>query len=115
MVVITLRRDDAASENKILTHDIAHPYITRSVMATIKATPMKRPVIVACARTPIGRAHKDKGWFRNVRSDDLATTVVKAIVERSGIDPKEIDDLVLGLRHYGLCRHYAGTSTSHCS
>jgi acetyl-CoA acyltransferase len=57
---------------------------------------MKRPVIVACARTPIGRAHKDKGWFRNVRSDDLATSVVKAVVERSGIDPEEIDDLVLG-------------------
>lgn len=57
---------------------------------------MKRPVIVACARTPIGRAHKEKGWFRNVRSDDLATSVVKAVVERSGIDPKEIDDLILG-------------------
>ena len=57
---------------------------------------MKRPVIVACARTPIGRAHKEKGWFRDTRSDDLATLVVKAVVERSGIDPKEIDDLVLG-------------------
>jgi acetyl-CoA acyltransferase len=57
---------------------------------------MKRPVIVACARTPIGRAHAEKGWFRNVRSDDLATSVVKAVVQRSGIDPQEIDDLVLG-------------------
>ena len=57
---------------------------------------MKRPVIVACARTPIGRSHKEKGWFRDTRSDDLATIVVKAVVERSGIDPKEIDDLVLG-------------------
>ncbi|MBL8829759.1 MAG: thiolase family protein [Planctomycetaceae bacterium] len=57
---------------------------------------MKRPVIVACARTPIGRAHKDKGVFRNVRSDDLAATVVRAVVERSGIDPQQIDDVVLG-------------------
>ncbi len=57
---------------------------------------MKRPVIVACARTPIGRAHKDKGVFRNVRSDDLAATVVRAVVERSGIDPEQIDDVVLG-------------------
>jgi acetyl-CoA acyltransferase len=57
---------------------------------------MKRPVIVACARTPIGRAHKDKGVFRNVRSDDLAATIVRAVVERSGIDPQQIDDVVLG-------------------
>jgi acetyl-CoA acyltransferase len=57
---------------------------------------MKRPVIVAAVRTPIGRSHKEKGVFRDVRSDDLAVAVVKAIVERSGVDPKEIEDVVLG-------------------
>ncbi len=57
---------------------------------------MKRPVIVAAVRTPIGRSHKEKGVFRDVRSDDLAATVVKAVVERSGIDPNEIEDVVLG-------------------
>jgi acetyl-CoA acyltransferase len=57
---------------------------------------MKSPVVVECVRTPIGRAHKDKGVFRDVRSDDLAVAVVKALVERTGIDPKEIEDVVLG-------------------
>ena len=57
---------------------------------------MKRPVIIACGRTPIGRAHKDKGVYRNIRSDDLATHVVRTVVERSGIDPQEIEDVVLG-------------------
>jgi acetyl-CoA acyltransferase len=57
---------------------------------------MKRPVIVAAARTPIGRSHKEKGVFRDVRSDDLAAAVVKAVVERSGIDANEIEDVVLG-------------------
>jgi len=57
---------------------------------------VKRPVIVACGRTPIGRAHKDKGVYRNIRSDDLATHVVRTVVERSGIDPQEIEDVVLG-------------------
>jgi acetyl-CoA acyltransferase len=56
----------------------------------------RRPVIVACARTPIGRAHKDKGVFRDVRSDDLAVAVIRALVERSGIDPRAIEDVVLG-------------------
>jgi acetyl-CoA acyltransferase len=57
---------------------------------------MKQPVVVQCVRTPIGRAHKEKGVFRHVRSDDLATAVVRALVERSGIDPAEIEDVVLG-------------------
>src|SRR5215467_8724548 len=57
---------------------------------------MKRPVIVAAVRTPIGRSHKEKGWFRDVRSDDLAVAVVRALVERSGIDPAEVEDVVLG-------------------
>jgi acetyl-CoA acyltransferase len=60
------------------------------------ASSMKRPVIVAAVRTPIGRSHKEKGVFRDVRSDDLAVAAVKALVERSGIDPKEIEDVVLG-------------------
>ncbi|MGD9648962.1 MAG: acetyl-CoA C-acyltransferase FadA [Pirellulales bacterium] len=57
---------------------------------------MKTAVIVDCVRTPVGRAHKDKGVYRDVRSDDLAVTVVKALVERTGIDPAHIEDVVLG-------------------
>lgn len=57
---------------------------------------MKQAVVVDCVRTPIGRAHKEKGVFREVRSDDLAATVVKSLVERTGIDPLEIEDVVMG-------------------
>ena len=57
---------------------------------------MKTPVIVDCVRTPIGRAHPERGWFRDVRSDDLAVACVEAILERTGIDPAEVEDLVLG-------------------
>jgi acetyl-CoA acyltransferase len=57
---------------------------------------MKRAVIVDCVRTPIGRAHKDKGIFREVRSDDLAVEVVRSLVERTGIDTAEIEDVVMG-------------------
>lgn len=60
------------------------------------ADSMKRPVIVAAVRTPIGRSHKEKGVFRDVRSDDLAVAAVKGLVERSGIDPAQIEDVVLG-------------------
>ncbi len=57
---------------------------------------MKTAVVVDACRSPIGRAHAEKGVFRDVRSDDLAVLVVRALVERSGIDPAAIEDIVLG-------------------
>lgn len=57
---------------------------------------MKSAVVIDCVRTPIGRAHQERGWFRDVRSDDLAAACIKALVERTRIDPAEIEDVVLG-------------------
>jgi len=57
---------------------------------------MKTPVIIDAVRTPIGRAHADRGALRDVRSDDLAVAVVKTLVERTGVDPTAIEDVVLG-------------------
>jgi len=52
-------------------------------------------VIVATARSPIGRAHK--GSLREVRPDDLAATIVRAALDKvPQLDPAEIDDLYLG-------------------
>jgi len=57
---------------------------------------MTQAVIVDAVRTPIGRAHPQKGWFREVRSDDLAVACVRRLLERTGIDPAEIEDVVFG-------------------
>lgn len=57
---------------------------------------MRSVVIVDAVRTPIARAHPEKGWFRHVRSDELGVIVVKELVRRVGIDPREIEDVVLG-------------------
>jgi len=57
---------------------------------------MSSAVIIDCVRTAIGRAHKDKGVFRHVRSDDLAVASIEAIVTRTGIDPEIIEDVVMG-------------------
>jgi acetyl-CoA acyltransferase len=53
-------------------------------------------VIVSCCRTGIGRAHSEKGVYRHVRGDELAVAAVRAAVERSGVDPESIEDVVLG-------------------
>ena len=57
---------------------------------------MKSAVVIDCVRTPIGRSHKERGWFRDVRSDDLAVACLKALIERTGIDPALVEDVVLG-------------------
>lgn len=57
---------------------------------------MKTPVIVDAVRTPIGRAHAERGVYRDVRGDDLAVAMIKALVKRTGVDPKAIEDVLLG-------------------
>ncbi len=48
---------------------------------------------MSAVRTPIGRYG---GQLASVRPDDLAASVIKAVVDRSGIDPATIDDVYLG-------------------
>jgi 3-oxoadipyl-CoA thiolase len=55
--------------------------------------------ICAAVRTPVG---KHAGALAGVRADDLAAIPIKAVVERSGIDPRSIDDVILG------CTNQAG-------
>lgn len=55
---------------------------------------MKSAYIVEAVRTAGCRAKK--GGFRDVRPDDLASYVLKGLVERVKIDPKEIEDVILG-------------------
>ncbi|MEY3204734.1 MAG: 3-ketoacyl-CoA thiolase [Planctomycetota bacterium] len=58
--------------------------------------PATTPVVIACCRTAIGRSHADRGLFRHVRGDELATAVVQGVVERSGVDPATVEDVILG-------------------
>ncbi|ACI99344.1 thiolase family protein [Rhodospirillum centenum] len=55
---------------------------------------MKTVVIAGYARSPFHLANK--GELTKVRPDDLAATVIKALVERSGVPAEEIEDLILG-------------------
>ncbi|HVQ08632.1 MAG TPA: acetyl-CoA C-acyltransferase [Allosphingosinicella sp.] len=51
-------------------------------------------VIVSTARTPIGKAYR--GAFNATPSPTLAAYAIRAAVERAGVDPAEIDDVVIG-------------------
>src|SRR5215475_2316528 len=56
---------------------------------------MAEAVIVSSVRTPVGRGYK--GSLRTTRPDDLAALVIKEALARvPGLNPKEIDDVILG-------------------
>jgi len=54
---------------------------------------MRKAVIVEAVRTPVGRYG---GSLSSVRPDDLAALVIKALIQRSKIDPALVDDVYLG-------------------
>jgi 3-oxoadipyl-CoA thiolase len=62
-------------------------------------TEVTEAVIYSAVRTPVGR---HGGALADVRPDDLAAVAVKAAVERAGVDPASIDDVILG------CANQAG-------
>ncbi len=75
---------------------------------------MREAVIVSTARTGVGRAYR--GAFNDTEAPVLSGHVVRAAVERAGIDPKRIDDVFLGVgtqsgtQSYNLGRLTAATA-----
>lgn len=55
---------------------------------------MRSAVIVSTARTPIGRAYR--GAFNALPAPTLGSHAIRAAVERAGVDPAEIEDVVMG-------------------
>ena len=56
---------------------------------------MPNAVIVSAARTAVGKA--PRGTLRAARPEDMAAAVIKAVIARApGLDPKEIEDVILG-------------------
>jgi 3-oxoadipyl-CoA thiolase len=60
---------------------------------------LEEAVLVATARTPMGRYG---GQLKDVRPDDLAATAIREAVFRAGIEPGEVDDVIFG------CANQAG-------
>ena len=55
---------------------------------------MREAVIVSTARTPIGRAYR--GAFNNTHGATLGGHVIKQAVERAGVEPEAVEDVILG-------------------
>jgi len=59
----------------------------------------REAVIIAAVRTPFGRYN---GILKDIRPDDLGALVIRAAIQRAGVDPNEIEDVLLG------CANQAG-------
>jgi acetyl-CoA acyltransferase len=57
---------------------------------------MRRAVVIDAVRTPIGRAHAEKGIFRDVRADDLSADLMRPLLDRVGLPPSAVEDIHWG-------------------
>jgi acetyl-CoA acyltransferase len=55
--------------------------------------PEREPVIVGAVRTPVGRRN---GGLAGLHAVDLGAAALRALVDRSGIDPGRVDDVIMG-------------------
>jgi acetyl-CoA acyltransferase len=53
-------------------------------------------VIVEAVRTPIGRGHREKGYYRDVHPSNLLSRTYGELIDRSGIDASEVEDVITG-------------------
>ena len=52
--------------------------------------------IVEALRTPMGRAHPERGWFRDVHPNEMLGAVYRALLAATGIAPTDVEDIVIG-------------------
>jgi acetyl-CoA acyltransferase len=53
-------------------------------------------VIVEAVRTPIGRGHQEKGYYKDVHPSNLLAKTYSELIERTGIDASEVEDVIAG-------------------
>src|SRR6201989_3037277 len=59
-------------------------------------------VIVEAARTPVGRGHPEKGYFKDVHPNALLGRTFSELISRAGIDAAEVEDVIGGcVQQYG--------------
>ena len=53
-------------------------------------------VIVEAARTPIGRGHEEKGYYKDIHASSLLAKTYSELIERAGIEPSVVEDAIAG-------------------
>jgi acetyl-CoA acyltransferase len=53
-------------------------------------------VIVDAVRTPVGRGHEEKGYYKDVHASTLLARTYAELIDRAGVEPSEVEDVVAG-------------------
>src|SRR3954453_5397422 len=53
-------------------------------------------VIVEAVRTPVGRGHPEKGYYKDLHPTDLLGRTYLELFQRTGMDPAEVEDVIAG-------------------
>jgi acetyl-CoA acyltransferase len=56
----------------------------------------REALIVEALRTPMGRSHPERGWYRDVHPNVMLGNVYRALLDGTGLEPAVIEDLVIG-------------------
>ena len=63
-------------------------------------------VIVEAVRTPVGRGHPEKGYYKDVHPSTLLAKTYTELIDRAGIDAAEVEDVVAGcVQQFGEQAH----------
>src|SRR5438477_780399 len=69
---------------------------TNGGVATMDHKAGREVVIVEAVRTPIGRGHQEKGYYKDVHPSNLLAKTYSELIERAGIPAEEVEDVVAG-------------------
>jgi acetyl-CoA acyltransferase len=57
---------------------------------------MRQAVVIEAVRTPVARAHAEKGYYRDVRADDLSADIMRALLDRVPFPANQVEDIHWG-------------------
>src|SRR5213082_2726232 len=72
------------------------PATDRRRTSTMRQPEGREVVIVEAVRTPIGRGHKEKGYYKDTHPNALLGKCYTEVIERSGVDASEVEDVIAG-------------------
>ena len=64
---------------------------------------MRQAVVIEAVRTPVARAHAEKGAYRDVRADEMSADIMRALLERVPFPANQIEDI-----HWGCVKQERG-------
>jgi acetyl-CoA acetyltransferase len=56
----------------------------------------REALVVEALRTPMGKSHPERGWFRDTHPNEMLGAVYTALLESTGLAPEAVEDLVVG-------------------